>query len=137
MERVKLSRKTAREVAMMMTYEKLFGCDDTYNDVLEKSGILDEPSAADIEYASRIVNGVQANLDLIDEKIEQHSADWKISRMPKVDLSILRNAAYEIIFDNDMDNAITINEAVDLAKIYCDTRSPKFINGVLGSLSRS
>ena len=49
----------------------------------------------------------------------------------------VKNAAYEIIFDNDMDNAITINEAVELAKIYCDARSPKFINGVLGSLSRS
>ena len=57
-----MSRKTAREVAMMQTYEKIFGCDDTYVDVLEKSGIAEEPTKADIDYAASIVDGVHANL---------------------------------------------------------------------------
>ncbi len=132
-----MSRKTAREVAMMLTYEKIFGCDDTYKDVLEKSGISDETSDADINYAASIVAGVQENIHENDLQIELNSNGWKISRMSKVDLSILRNSAYEILYDTRMDDSISVNEAIELAKIYCDEQAPKFINGVLGGIIRS
>ena len=56
--------------------------------------------------------------------------------MSRVDLSIMRNAVYEILLDEHMDDAVSINEAVNLAKIYSDERSPRFINGVLGSIAR-
>ena len=61
---------------------------------------------------------------------------WSLDRMSRVDLSIMRNAVYEILFDEHMDDAVSINEAVNLAKIYSDERSPRFINGVLGSIAR-
>ena len=132
-----MSRKIAREVAMKLTYEKLFGCDDTYHQVLEQSGIEDEPSEADIEYANDIVNGVQANIEGIDEIISSAAIGWSIERMPKVDLSILRNAVYEIRYSKAVPPAVTANEAVELAKAYCDEDSPRFINGVLGKVIRS
>lgn len=132
-----MSRKTAREVAMMLTYEKMFGCDDNYYEVLEKSGIIEEPTEADIAYATAVVEGVQNNIEEIDRRIEGASKDWTVSRMPKVDLSIMRNAAYEVLFIEEISDAISINEAVELAKIYCDDKSPKFINGLLGQLVRN
>ena len=131
-----MSRRTAREVAMKLTYEKLFGCDDTYNDVLEKSGITELPTDADIEYADSIVKGVSDNIEAIDGKIAEHSRGWSINRMPRVDLSILRNAVYELMFTSDISAAVTINEAVELAKIFCDEKSPGFINGILGNIAK-
>lgn len=121
----------------MLTYEKIFGCDDTYKDVLEKQGIDGEPAAADVKFALSIVNGVQEHLEEIDNLIETGAKSWSILRMPKVDLSILRNAIFEIIYDDNMDDAICVNEAVELAKVYCDEQSPKFINGVLGGIVRN
>lgn len=122
----------------MLTYEKIFGCDDdTYKDVLEKQGIDGEPAAADVKFALDIVNGVQEHLEEIDKLIEVGAKSWPISRMPKVDLSILRNAVFEIIYDANMDDAISVNEAIELAKVYCDEQSPKFINGVLGGIVRN
>lgn len=121
---------------MKLTYEKLFGCDDTYHDVLEKSGIIEKPSEADIRFADEIVSGVQQNLSGIDEKISEAAVGWTIERMPKVDISILRNAVYEMLFSEGTPVAVAINEAVELAKVYCDERSPKFINGLLGKIAR-
>lgn len=132
-----MSRKIAREVAMKLTYEKLFGCDDTYTQVLEQSDIQDEPSEADIEFAQDIVNGVQNNIEAIDEIIQSAAVDWTVDRMPKVDLSILRIAVYEIRFAKAVPPAVAANEAVELAKVYCDERSPRFINGVLGKVIRT
>lgn len=131
-----MSRKTAREVAMKLTYEHIFGCDDTYIDVLEKSDIIEEPSSEDIKFATGLVAGVQSNIEKIDELISKALRGWTISRMPKVDLSILRNAVYELVFDKSVSDAIVINEAVELAHVFCDEKSPRFINGILGSISR-
>ena len=123
---------------MKQTYEKMFGCDETYHEVLEQSGIEDEPSEADIAFANDIVQGVQQNLDEIDEIIQGAAIGWTVNRMPKVDLSILRNAVYEIRFGDpeSVPAAVAVNEAVELAKIYCDDHSPKFINGLLGKVVR-
>lgn len=122
---------------MMQTYEKIFGCDDTYQDVLEKSGITEEPSEADIKYAAYIVEGVHDNLESVDEQISIRLKNWTIDRISKVDLSILRNAVFEILFDKNMNDSISISEALNLARKYSDEKSYKFINGVLGAVSRS
>ncbi len=131
-----MSRKTAREVAMKLTYERMFGCDDTYRDVLEKSGIDEEPTKDDIAFVNDIVEGIQANIDEIDSKIQKAALDWTIERMARVDLSILRISAYEILYRKDIPIAVSINEAVDLAKLFSDEKAPKFINGLLGKLAR-
>lgn len=122
---------------MKLTYERMFGCDDTYHDVLEKSGISEVPSDADIEFASRLVCGVGENLEQIDSLIATAAVGWTVERMPKVDLSILRNAVYEIRFSDEVPAAVAVNEAVELAKLYCDAKSPRFINGLLGKIVRA
>lgn len=77
------------------------------------------------------------NLAEIDQMLEETSKGWKLSRMAKVDLSILRLAAFEMKFDEEVPTGVAINEAVELAKLYGGDDSPAFINGLLGKLSRS
>lgn len=75
-----------------------------------------------------------SKLDEIDKKINEVSKGWKIERMGKVDLSILRLGCFEIIFDDDIPVNVAINEAVELAKKYGTDESYSFINGILGKL---
>ena len=71
----------------------------------------------------------------IDEILNQASKGWKTSRMVKVDLTILRLASYEVLFDEDVPAKVAINEAVELAKKFGGDDSPSFINGVLGKVA--
>ena len=70
----------------------------------------------------------------IDEMLNKAAEGWKVSRMGKVELTIMRLAAYEIRFDEDVPASVAINEAVEMAKIFGGDDSPAFINGVLGKL---
>lgn len=79
---------------------------------------------------------IEEHLEEIDEMISEVSAGWKLSRMAKVDLTLLRLAAYEMKLDEDIPVGVAINEAVELAKKYGGDESPAFVNGVLGKLSR-
>ena len=71
----------------------------------------------------------------IDESIEKYSINWKLERMARTDLAILREAATEIKYIDDVPAAVTINEAVELAKLYGTENSPKFINALLGKIA--
>ena len=71
----------------------------------------------------------------IDELLNKASKGWKTSRMGKVDLTILRLASYEVLFDEDVPGKVAINEAVELAKKFGGDESPAFINGVLGKVA--
>ena len=73
----------------------------------------------------------------IDELISYTAKGWKIERMSKVDLSILRLSIYELMFDEDIPEKVAINEAVELAKEYGGEDSASFINGILGEISRT
>lgn len=77
---------------------------------------------------------VKEHLKQIDEMLNQSSSGWKTSRMSKVDLAILRLAAFEIKFDEDVPNSVAINEAVELAKRFGGDDSSAFINGILGAI---
>lgn len=83
------------------------------------------------------VMAVYEKLPEIDQKISEQSKRWKISRMPKTDLAILRLAAYEILYDETVPDGAAINEAVELAKAYGSGDSYKFVNGVLGGIVRN
>ena len=91
--------------------------------------------AIDRNYMATICENVKENKEQIDELINKYAKNWSVSRMPKVDLSILRLAICELIFIDEIPNKVSINEAIELAKLYCDDKSPKFINGILGSVS--
>ena len=73
----------------------------------------------------------------IDDIIEDISENWVLSRMPLVDRSILRLAAYEMLYRDDVPDSVSINEAVEMAKVYGGEDSSKFVNGVLGRIAET
>ncbi len=77
---------------------------------------------------------VLSHLSEIDEKIGQKAEGWSFSRLPKADLSVMRLAVYEILYDEDVPDGVAINEAVELAKRYGGDKSFRFVNGVLASV---
>jgi len=88
------------------------------------------------EYVEDVVNGVLNNLDKIDKLIEQRAIGWKLNRIPKVDLALLRLGIYEILFRDDIPYTVTINEAVELAKKYSTEESGAFINGIFSNIPK-
>ncbi len=88
-----------------------------------------------VDFAEELVTGVAANRSRIDQTIEEKSKNWAKSRMPKVDLSILRLATYELLFRIDIPKNVTINEAIEVAKKFGTEESPAFINGILDEIA--
>jgi len=91
-------------------------------------------SGNDKEYFIAAYNGIDETYEFLKKVIERFSIDFKISRLNKVDLSILLVAAYEILFMDEIGVSISANEAVELAKKFSNEDSSKFINGVLASV---
>ena len=93
----------------------------------------------DLEYVIRdftqeLVSGVESNRRKIDELIATYSQGWDMDRMPVIDRNILRLAMYEILWSNDVPQAVAINEAVELAQTLSTDESSKYINGVLSKV---
>jgi len=103
---------------------------------IEVSDVADseEISDKDKAYIEAKVAGIRNNLEEIDKAIEQNSNGWKVKRIGKSELAILRLAVYEIRFDDDVPDKVAINEAVELAKSYSDEKAACFINGVLSGV---
>ena len=94
-------------------------------------GKADEASKAEIEEK---VGRILPLIPELDDLIEKHSDKWSVSRMGKVELSILRLAAYEIRYDESVPDKVAINEAVELAKKYGQDNAGKYVNGVLAGI---
>lgn len=88
----------------------------------------------DMDYANNVVSTIKDNKENIDELINKYAKNWTVNRMAKVDLAILRLAICEILYIENIPTKVSINEAIELSKLYCDDKSPKFINGILGSI---
>jgi N utilization substance protein B len=89
------------------------------------------------DYARRLVEGVIEHQPRIDELLTSYAEDWSLERMPLVDRTVLRLAAFEIVFCPDIPDAVAIDEAVELAKSLSTDDSPGYINGVLARLVSS
>lgn len=129
-----MARTGERENLMKMIYQMSIQ-DDFSAEEYEKFTELQ----ADSDITEYFVNGYRAvakYLDAIDEKINTYSVKWKTSRLPKVDLAILRLSMAELYYLDDIPVSVSINEAVELAKKYSTEKSSSFINGVLGSAAR-
>lgn len=127
-----MSRKLAREIVMKKLYQNEFECEyhlDSMTD--EERELVGVEKYRD--YMDKLLLGVLDKQEEIDRKIEENSKKaWKLNRLPKVDLSILRIALYEILYMEDIPEKVSINEAVELAKKYSTEESSKFVNGLLG-----
>lgn len=129
-----MSRKSARDCAFKLIFEIPFHDGQTPSDRIEQYFDVCEHkdiNAKDKEYISATVTDCFENLSNIDEKISASLENWKIDRLSKVDLSILRLAAAEIMYGIDVPFRVSVNEAVELAKTYGEDSSPSFVNGVL------
>ena len=89
------------------------------------------------EHAVRLVEGVVAHAARIDELIEAHASGWSLDRLPDVDRAVLRMAVYELLWVDDVPDAVVIDEAVELAKSLSTDDSPAYVNGVLGGIVRT
>lgn len=98
-------------------------------------GQLEDAKEKDLEYIKTKAENVVKKLPEIDKLLGSASKGWKLSRMNKVDLSILRLAVYEMKWDDDIPEGVAIDEAVELAKKYSSDDGPAFVNGVLAKLA--
>ena len=130
------SRRQSRIVAMQMLYQIQL-TNAPVPVVMEQFWQSHDTSAKLRPFAVELVEGTTSHLKVIDELLQNTSKNWKLHRMPVVDLSILRCAAYEILYLSDIDPATSINEAVEIAKIYSTPDSPKFINGILDNIPKN
>ena len=90
---------------------------------------IKEPS-----FAEETLQGVLKNIKKIVKIIQEHAPQWPIEKIAPVDRAILEIGVYEIVFAEDIPPIVAINEAIEVAKVYGDTNSPKFINGVLSTV---
>ncbi|MEJ8553690.1 transcription antitermination factor NusB [Tepidibacter sp. Z1-5] len=127
-----MSRKISRELGMKMVYQMDMIKEYTSEKVQE---FIQEHSHEnfDKQYLVDLGNKIIENKEEIDSIISTHSTKWKINRIAKVDLSILRVAIAEIKYMDNVPFKVAINEGIELAKRYSDDESTKFINGLLGS----
>ncbi|OPJ56945.1 transcription antitermination factor NusB [Alkalithermobacter paradoxus] len=128
-----MSRRIGRELCMKLFYQlevnKDFGKENIDKFIEEHSH-----ENFDKEYILEVANKFIENNEYIDSLIQKHSTRWKLNRIAKVDLSILRLAITEILYIENIPFKVSINEALELAKIYSDNDSAPFINGLLGSV---
>ena len=88
------------------------------------------------EFAVALVEGVQAHRERIDEVLSTYAQGWSLERMPAVDRTVLRMGAYELLFDDEVPDAVALDEAVTLARELSTDESPAFVNGLLGRLQQ-
>lgn len=130
-----MSRKKNREEAFKLLYQTEINKEDYLGQLqyyLKENEVSPEAS----EYITDLVAGVNVRLSEIDECIEGYLAkSWKLNRISRVDLAILRLGYYEIKYRDDVPKGAAINEAVELAKKYGSDSSGKFVNGILANIS--
>lgn len=134
-----MSRKVAREYAFKIIFAENFQNEEVNPEeiilALEKeTESIEDITKEDMEYIKDVTNGVYTNITLLDEKIEKHLKGWTMDRICKTDLSILRLAIYEILYREDIPDKVSVNEAVELAKMFSEDSSPSFVNGVLAGI---
>ncbi|ABB15975.1 transcription antitermination factor NusB [Carboxydothermus hydrogenoformans] len=131
-----MNRHTARELA----FKALFGLDfapektlDTLESLwAEKIAEGKIPPEKLVDFSRELVRGVIEKKERLDEIIRRRAIGWDFKRLAKVDKTLLRLALYEMLYRPDIDIPVSIDEAVELAKVYGEEESPKFINGILG-----
>ena len=131
-----MNRRKAREFALQL----LFQIDFTKS-ALERKDLEEFWSGKTVtrevrEFTESLVKGTLEKLDDIDMTIEKATKNWLLKRMAAVDRNILRSAAYELLYRKDIPTAVTINEALEIAKKFSSVESASFLNGVLDKLAK-
>jgi len=126
------TRHQSRESVISLLYAKDIGNDDInkfVDEILEDKKIRNQQK----EFALSLFNGVTENLQEIDNEIDKHLKEYKIEEIGNIERAILRLGTYEIL-KTDLDDAVIINESIELCKSLASDTAPKFINGVLDAV---
>ncbi len=128
------TRHQARESIITLLYAEDIGnpgIEKFIDELFEEKKIRNQQK----EFALGLYHGVKEHLKIIDEAINLHLKEWNLSEIGTIERAILRLGGYEVLY-SELDNAVIINEAIELAKKLCNETSPKFINGVLDAISK-
>ena len=128
------ARRKARALALQVLYEidsTGHGTEEVLARLLAENTLTTENA----DFTGHLVRGITGNRDKIDETIQRFAPAWPIAQIPLVDRNVLRLAIFEILLDNRVPVKVAINEPVELAKTFGSDNSPKFVNGVLGTVS--
>ncbi len=129
------ARRKARKRALDVLYEADLRGANIQATLASSLGRIEQPPPAHLPYAVSLVEGVAAHVDRIDELISSYAEGWTLDRMPVVDRNLARIAVYELLYVDEIDDAVAITEAVELAKQMSTDDSPRFLNGVLGRIA--
>ena len=127
-----LKRKEAREIVVGLLFETEFRSDENIKEVFSISS--ENREIPNDEYVQRVYFGVCENKEKIDELIGASAKGWKTHRLTRLLRSIMRLATYEMLFEDDIPNTVSINEAIELTKRFDDPQARAFVNGVLNSV---
>jgi len=129
-----MGRKKDREKAFQLIYQTEINKDD-FREQLDYFFKENQMSEDSVDYITDVVSGVNIITDEIVRTLEKYlTSSWKLDRISKVDLAILRLGYFEIKYRSDVPKSAAINEAVELAKAYGSDSSGKFINGILANI---
>lgn len=127
-------RRENRECAIQFLYQWELNKPEQVNDALR---VFLDTLARPRDYyvfTEELVHGTLEHIEEVDAEILAHAANWKFDRIAKVDLSILRLAIYELLYRRDIPPVVSINEAIDLGKVFSNLDSKRFINGILDQM---
>ncbi|HEV7192914.1 MAG TPA: transcription antitermination factor NusB [Jatrophihabitantaceae bacterium] len=127
------ARSKARKRAVDVLYEADVRSVAPVQTLAERIALADPPVN---DYTVELVEGVSAHAARIDEILTSFADGWTVARMPDVDRAVLRVGVYELVWRDDVPDAVAIDEAVELAKSLSTDESPRFINGVLARIVR-
>jgi transcription antitermination protein NusB len=128
---------SARSKARKRALDVLFAADlrgESATEALDRAIADDEGPTND--YTATLVRGVVAEQERIDALLTEHAQAWSLERMPAVDRNVLRLGVYEILYVDDVPDAVAVSEAVALVRDLSTDDSPAFVNGVLGAVLR-
>ncbi len=127
-----ITRRAARECAVKALFSYEFNQDA--EPILHFATVCAEGEIPTNDFAASLFTGVIENREAVDNKIAEHAKGWKLDRLAKMSLSIMRLCVYELMF-TEVPRPVAINEAIELAKSYDNDDAPAFINGILNSIA--
>ncbi|WP_300258684.1 transcription antitermination factor NusB [Clostridium sp.] len=133
-----MNRVKSREYLLQLAYQMEITSEtasETFNSFIENEDISKDD--LDLEYIKSGLLGIEKNKEKLDSLIQSQLVKWKLNRISKVNLSILRISTYEMLFTDDIPGKVSINEAIELCKKYSDNKSVSFINGVLDKVYKN
>ncbi len=129
-----LTRREEREQAFILLFEKSFNEDVSVSELYEMA--VENEIISESDFAKNLTLKVTENLEQIDAAIEKNSVKWKMNRISKVALAVMRLAICEILYYDDIPVGVSINEAVELCKKYASKDDYSFVNGILSAIAK-